>query len=348
MKFILDNLFNFIFKISSFTKQSYNFKMDNKFLNQEYLELHYFFNDNSHSMDAIIYNKNIAEILKVIGIIADSFKIEVNIEIEPVEEGGLISWLKIITKSPKENSVLSAIIITLATSYFVNTPSEMILKIFDHYITSELYQEEVKNKKLDNETKQINNEIKKLELEELKFKIENKRIELLQKNDTLKENIDVKNSVSNFYKNSDKYNKIDKIGFQIYNFKKEARTEEFIVDKSLFKNYIVTNEKLEPLIENNVIIEIVSPVLKKGANYTWKVLINGNRANVRMESNKFKSLIQAGTIEFKNGSKVICELETKRRYDAKGEIKVSSYNILTVYKYIIDSKIIDIEEEKSV
>lgn len=52
-----------------------------------------------------------------------------------------------------------------------------------------------------------------------------------------------------------------------------------------------------------------------------------------MKSNEFKTLVQTGRIEFKNGSSIICHLTTKKRITNEGEVKVSGYEVSLVDKY---------------
>ena len=64
-------------------------------LNTEKLELHYFFNDDSHSIDAVVRHKCETEILALIGEISQYLKVDLEIEVEPYGEGGFIDRYKI-------------------------------------------------------------------------------------------------------------------------------------------------------------------------------------------------------------------------------------------------------------
>jgi hypothetical protein len=55
----------------------------------EKLELHYYLNNGSHSMDALVRNKREAEILAIIQEISTVLSLPVNIESEAFREGGL-------------------------------------------------------------------------------------------------------------------------------------------------------------------------------------------------------------------------------------------------------------------
>jgi len=85
-------------------------------------------------------------------------------------------------------------------------------------------------------------------------------------------------------------------------------------------------------------------VLDKDKPYKWKGKLNGEDITINMKSNIFKSEVQSGRIKFKKGSKFICNLEIKRKYDANGNIKVTSYDLLNVWKYISGKKEVIIED----
>jgi hypothetical protein len=67
-------------------------------LNANTLELHYWFTNQSHSMDAIVQNKCERELLAIINEIARVFDVEITIETVPLAEGGIIRWFKLLLK----------------------------------------------------------------------------------------------------------------------------------------------------------------------------------------------------------------------------------------------------------
>lgn len=84
-------------------------------LNANTLELHYWFNDQTHTMDAFVQNKCERELLAIIGEIAKVFEVEIEIETIPLAEGGLIRWFKLLLKNDKKNVIITALITALAT-----------------------------------------------------------------------------------------------------------------------------------------------------------------------------------------------------------------------------------------
>ena len=68
-------------------------------LNWNTIEFHYWFDDESHAMDAIVFNKCEYEFLGIAKEIAQKLKVELEIETEPLGEGGLRSWFKFKAKN---------------------------------------------------------------------------------------------------------------------------------------------------------------------------------------------------------------------------------------------------------
>ena len=90
--------------------------------NTEKLELHYFFNDESHSIDASVRHKCETEILAFISEIAHQFKVEISVDIEPYDEGGFIDKYKIKWNSLESGTKVSVRmgVITLAATILMN------------------------------------------------------------------------------------------------------------------------------------------------------------------------------------------------------------------------------------
>lgn len=74
--------------------------------NNTKIELHYFFNDESHSMDAGIRLKCETELLSLVREIANYLEVEISIETEGHHEGGLREVWNIIGENHKQLSVV--------------------------------------------------------------------------------------------------------------------------------------------------------------------------------------------------------------------------------------------------
>jgi hypothetical protein len=74
-------------------------------LNANTLELHYWFNDQTHTMDAFVQNKCEHELLAIINEIAKVFDVEITVETEPLANGGIKRWFKLLLKKDKNKSL---------------------------------------------------------------------------------------------------------------------------------------------------------------------------------------------------------------------------------------------------
>lgn len=318
-------------------------------LNANTLELHYWFNDQTHTMDAFVQNKCERELLAIIEEIAKVFEIAIDIETIPLAEGGLIRWFKLLLKNDKKQIIITALITALATGVIFNPigtslseiSNRLIEKIFEDEeiksIEKEILRENLKNLKEDVETKDL--EQKKIEEE-----IKNLRFESEIKAQQLSINKVIPKKKSSFYDTLDKYKKVEKVSIIIEDNNNNP-IEELIINRDMFKKFIIISDDLEPVRDENAIIEIISPVLKKG-DYQWRGIYKGQNLSFNMKSNEFKSLVQSGNIEFKNGTSINCFLEIKHRLDNNGNDIITERNIIRVNNYFVNDTPIETQEGK--
>ncbi len=299
-------------------------------LNGNTLELHYWFNDESHTMDAVIQNRCEYEFLGVLKQIALTFNAEIVIETEPLADGGLRRWFKIIAKEENKKAVITtAIIVALMAGVFITPISTSISKV-----TEKLIERIFEDK-----------EFKELEKEKLKLEIEKLKQEIQNNNQLLNKNTVIKKKKSNFYETLEKYNKVNKVSFVIKDELKTQVSEEKTVYRKNFKEFVLISDDLEPIEIDNAIIEIISPVLKKG-NYKWMGIYNDTTIPFNMKSKEFKSLVQNGKIQFKNGTSINCFLVIRKKIDNEGLENIIGYDVQRVNKYFENDKPIETPEGK--
>ncbi len=292
----------------------------------KYFEIHYWLKENSHSMDAAIQNRCEYELLGIIKHIARRLEIDLQVEIEPYGEGGLINWLKLILNQENRNGALTAGIIASMLTVILTAPisklsDKLIDKLFEDTEVNALQKEKLQE------------EIRKLKLENDKNDIANN------------DHIVITKRKSNFYESLSKYDKIEKVSFNISENKMESVLEEKSVEKNEFANFILTTDELNPIESEEAIIEIISPVLKKG-NYKWSGIYNGSTISFNMKSKEFKTLIQSGLIEFKNGSSINCQLILRRKIDNEGNEQIVGYDVNRVNNYFENDNPVETPEGK--
>jgi len=277
----------------------------------EKFELHYYLNDESHSMDAHVRNKCEAEILGIFLELSSILNINIGIEAEALAEGGIKEVWKVFNKNAGGIGVFVAILST-AVALLPDTDQE----------------------KVDLEKQDL-----KLSIEERKHKI--KHLKLLIKNESpteeiiklskevLNNNYKIITRKSNFYKKISFYNKISQIGITEKNSNNIQIRDEVIIERSDFHKFILHSNKLPSDFDDDAIIEIVSPVLKK-ENFQWKGIYLGKPISFIMKDNDFKTSVLLGNISFHNGTAIRCILEKGRKLDEVGEIQSTGYLVSTV------------------
>jgi len=254
------------------------------------VEVHYWFNDNTHLMDAFVQNRCEYELLGILKEISNTFKIEIIVETEPLENGGLRRWFKLASKEEnKKATITTAIVTALLTTILVTPLSTTITKLTEKAI-EKIFEDP---------------ELKDLEKQKLKLEIEKLKQETGYNVQTLDRNNVVKKKKSNFYDLLDKYQKVDKVTFVLADNNKKP-IEEKTVHRANFKEFILVTDELEPEDYDDVVIEIISPVLKKG-NYKWIGIYKGKPVPFSMKSKEFKELVQQGEVQFKGSPHTLVE-----------------------------------------
>ena len=103
-------------------------------LQANYLEFHYQFEDDSHTMNAIVFNKCESEVLAILKEVSQKFQIQIEIETEPIEQGGLRSWLKIRGNS-REVTIKDLILIAAIGGFTANVLSSPITTTINEVVS---------------------------------------------------------------------------------------------------------------------------------------------------------------------------------------------------------------------
>lgn len=255
--------------------------------------IHYYLNDDSHSMNAFVRNAMEKDFLSIVNTISSSLNLKIELESRAAKEGGFIEILDIIEAYP----VSSAIIVSSAG---------YVIKRFLEYRLTGAY----KKNKLENE---------KLELEILKLKKESAGVDDNQLEQKLAR------PISNYYAKIEKYEKIRAVGFG------NEVNNEYVVQRDEFRDFILIDDKEEE-VDDDASIEIISPVLKEG-RYKWRGIYKNESIDFSMGDSKFKNDIIDGRYDFGNGSFINCQLFITKTYDEFGnECKNRSYRVAKVYE----------------
>lgn len=308
----------------------------------EILQLHYYLKNNSHSMNALTFNRAESELLKIIEEVVKTFGIDILVESEALIEGGLRANYKLFLK--KNSKVIDGTISKLIIP--------LIVGVISGYGSVKL--------SADKEMDELNKEKTRLEIQHLKSLIaknardsikdaEDKQIEEekiltidsseTEKNndeinvDTLARFISEKSKIkihkSAFYRNISNDHKITKVSTQILSSNHEPISDEVVVERKNFSSFILENTKIDDLYLTDVSVEIVAPVIK-GTQFKWKGILNGNSITFSMSDEDLRTIITTRGIKFVSGTKMICDIEIKRKLNIDGNIVLGSKNVYNV------------------
>lgn len=292
------------------------------------LELHYYFSDNSHSMNATIRNECERELLLILKELIFSLDVEIEIDSEAFLEGGLKNWWKAFGK----NSAQITLILAVLTVILSRIPVE----------NKELVKLQIENLKLDNEIKK--NELKKIKQEvKTDEDVTNEIVEkVIEKLDNDYKIIWHK---SNFFKKLNFYLKVDKISTQLLDNNNKPTNPERTVFRNQFPLLIVHSDRFPPFIDDEALIDIVSPVLTKG-NFQWKGIYKGQVLSFEMKDKDFKNSVLNIQVEFVNGIAIKCVLQQNRKIDEVGIIQTVNSQVLTVLEIVESNNTIETDQGK--
>lgn len=257
-------------------------------------QVHYYFDDESHSMNAFVRNRAEKDLLEAVKRVLELTEITSEIETEAYSEGGLIETLNLVIPS------LSAVVIFL---------SPAINEILKHHFTKSRIDDAIKEETL--KSLQFDNAIKELDCE-------------TKLNKALEDKV-VRRHVSNYYSRINGCEKVEKVGFKNLS----ARTDEIVIPRNKFKDFILIDDKAVTE-DDDAEIEIISPVLKEGT-FNWRGTYKEDRIDFSMGDAKFKAEVINCQHQFANGFVMNCQLQISITFDEFGDEKRRSYSVRKVY-----------------
>lgn len=287
-------------------------------------ELHYYLKGSSHQMDAVVRHKCEGEILKLIGQIGYFLKVDPNPQTEAYAEGGLKEIWAFAKSNQYILGIISGVLISVISDQ-INVDRELV------NLQKENLKLEIQQKKLElhNKTKEIesgNPEIIK-EVKEILIFILNNEYRVIR-------------ARSDFYKNLNKYQKVEQISGAQLSHNNQPIIDPVVVEREQFKNFILYTDNVPPELDENASIDVIAPVLKKG-NFKWKGFYEGASIDFYMKDKDFKESIFLKQVSFTNGMKLQCVLEASRKMNEAGEIYISSYAVLAVVSYHVGENLIE-------
>ncbi|EJG0412286.1 hypothetical protein C4D16_RS17590 [Vibrio parahaemolyticus] len=275
------------------------------------LQIHYYLENGSHSMDAIARNKCESEVLAIVQEIAKVLNTQIVIEAEAWKEGGL----RDIWAFTNANAAVISVIVSIAGIVISRIPTT----------DPELEQLQKEDLKLSILERRIN--LAKLQKEVEEDKVTQDTVEKVAS--LVDTNYKVVTRKSNFYKQLNNTPKITKVGINGLDKEGEEAFKEAMVQRSDFKRFILHSNSLPVQIEDNAVIEIISPVLRNG-RHKWKGIYKGESISFSMNDQDFKRDVLSEQISFTHGAAIKCVLHIHRKLDEVGDVVVTGYSVDTV------------------
>ncbi|MBE9466316.1 hypothetical protein ACFP1I_24890 [Dyadobacter subterraneus] len=286
------------------------------------LQLHYYLENNSHSMDATVKNRAEAEIIKIFKEVASLLELDIDLEIAALEPGGIKEIFKFLRK--KKHAKMVGPILVFLGGIISGVIVDLVVTGIQH--NSELDQLNVKKTEL--EIKKLQRELELLDdtSQEVERHLGN-IIVLISQTDR------IRRYKSNFYSSLLYESKVEKIGITTLDNNFRELSPEMFVDRSDFRRYVVDQIMMAPVIYREVLVEIVAPVLKSG-KLKWKGIYNSETINFNLHDAEFRQSVINREVSFTNGSIIKCDVEFERQMDQNGDVKVASVNVSNVTELI--------------
>ena len=303
-----------------------------KTLNSNTVELHYYFTDQEHRIDAFVQNRCEHELLTLMKELTKYFEFEFLIETELTQSGGIRKFFKIkpnnLSKKDKKQidvAVCTAICTALITSFLINPLSIPVTKIVSN-LMDRIFEDK---------------ELAEIEKEKAKEELKSLKLDNIKKQQEIESNAQLRISRSNFYEILNEYDRLDSVEF----LEEDEQKNKVIVYQRIpqidFEKYIIQQDTLEDEVVENAMIAIVSPVLSKNTkNIKWRGYYNGELVPLIMKSEEFVTSVDEGLIEFKNGFIINCNMRIEREKKKDDEEK-RRYIVTEVISYVINEKVFE-------
>lgn len=288
----------------------------------EKLEFHYYLHGNSHSMDAFLKNKSEAELLKLVKEVSEVLQLDLALEIEAIEPGGLKEFIKFLKRNKKLAKPIGA-------SFAVILTSVLTTVITDH-VTSDQEMEELEKKERRLRIRKLEKELESADEEQQKTIINNVTVYVLQDEK-------VRRYQSNFYKSVELDPKVVRISTTGLDKQNIPVTIEREVKRTEFKKFIIEKIPLESEIIDNAYVQIVAPVLNR-RKLNWRGIYNGKSITFKMADPIFKEDVLNKEYRFSNGSEILCNLEFEKELDINGNERVTSRYVTEVLEFYEDGR----------
>lgn len=313
--------------------------------NSQFL-VHFFLVDESHEMDAFVLHACESELFGLIKEVGKQLDVGFGVQTQAYGEGGLERYLTFTGKHAIALGLLGTATTAICSGAIWWNYQSKLLEVqiaqseFNLQRDKKLTQQQIEQNELNLKKARI--ELKRLEQEtspeaekspatastrslplEPPPKIEDVLPGLITNRRLIKLR-------SQFYENLLSYEKVTAVGFAPMH--KPTKEQQKIVQRSEFASYVVKLSELEPEQLQNVEIEIVAPVLKRGS-FKWRGIFEKRSISFELLDEAFLNRVMSKKVKFQNGTTLQCDLKVFLRENDAGDVEVHAYSVGHVHKH---------------
>jgi len=286
------------------------------------LQFHYYFNDDSHSINSIFRNECEKEILLIINEISETLGLELEILTFPTEEGGFKEKWKLFGKNAPQITLIVAIALGVLSRYPVEN--------------KELTELQIENLQLDNELKR--KELEKLNLDGVKDDSVISPKEVSDSINLVNKNYKISWRRSNLYKKLDSYPKVYQIDVTRLQDDEPVGSVR-TVEKNDFSKFILRTDELPSLRLERATIDVAAPAIKR--KFRWKGFYNEVVINFLIEDFDFNNKVFSGQMRFSNHYSIEVEMTLERKINHDGNIVITNAVVHKVFAAVEGENRID-------
>lgn len=290
--------------------------------------IHFHLPENKHEMNAKVLNVCEAKVIAIIEQIIETLGLQNELQLSMVvrSEGGIRDRLKYQIASlcgPILIPYIATVLGGLTVYYLTKSPSAEIQNIESYT----------------NNINELTTQIKQntdLQLEE-----QQKQTQILAgmatgitrlAQDTNTQN-DIKKKQSGLYKNLAADNDIEKFSVESVDENTNEFVEQASVSREEFGTFVLDSGDLEPEIDRNATIAIISPVLNDNGRLKWKGEYNGEIIDFYMSDDDFKQSILLNQVKFGANDLLSGVLKKNRKINEVGEEVITGYSVEAVFGF---------------
>lgn len=288
-------------------------------------KVHYHLARGLHQIDAITRNKAEAELLALMSELSSAIGVPFQIETKAREEGGVIELWNLVFQHKDHITFVIAILTPLlsAAPFYKAKLRQSKQQTVMNELTIQKLKLELAEKE-DAASERAEKKQKEGKTESLPLEPKLTPEEVAQ---ALLARKKISRRRSNYYERLTEDPRIEAVGFAPTH---RSAANEQVVNRGHFSDFIVARAELEPLIYQDTIIEIVSPVLRSGS-LKWRGVFEKKVISFDLEDQRFQERVATKQVQFQNGTLLRCDLEVLQREDGTGDTEITGYVVSTVH-----------------